>query len=104
MEYTILTEAGVPAVTAVRNFPAKGFIKKGLNGRLAEHVNKSMENIYLYTGVSAHIVSTVSQNACIVETAVITITSNSALKTLKASLTTLISGGRVWGLKGVVSR
>jgi len=33
----------------------------------------------------------------------IVITSNNALKAPKVSLTTLISGGGVWGLKGVVS-
>jgi len=60
MEYTILTEASVLAAIAVRNFLAKGFIKKGLNGRLVEYVNKSMENVHLYVRVSAYIVSIVS--------------------------------------------
>jgi len=60
MEYTVLTEASILAAIAVRNFLVKGFIKKGLNGRLAEHVNKFIENVYLHTGVSAYIVSIVS--------------------------------------------
>ena len=60
IEYTVLTEAGILAVTAVRNFLVKGFIKKGLNGRLVEYVNKFIENVHLYIGVSAYIVSTVS--------------------------------------------
>jgi len=60
IKYTVLTEANVLAAIAVRNFPVKGFIKKGLNSRLVEHVNKFMENIHLYVGVSAYIVSIVS--------------------------------------------
>ena len=60
IEYTVLIEAGALAATAVRNFPAKGFIKKGLNGRLAEHVNKSVENVHLHVRVSACIASIVS--------------------------------------------
>jgi len=38
-----------------------------------------------------------------VETAAITVTSDSALKALKVSFTTLISRGGVWGFGGVVS-
>ena len=38
-----------------------------------------------------------------VEIAAIVITSDGALKALKASLTTLIGGGGVWGLRGAVS-
>jgi len=53
--------------------------------------------------VSAYTVSIASRNACIVEIVAIAITSDSTLKALKVSFTTLISGGGVWGLKGVVS-
>jgi len=91
----VLTEAGILAVTAVKNFLVKSFIKKGLNGKLVKHVNKSVENVYLYIRVFTYIVSIVSQSAYIVKTAVITITSNSTLKALKVSFTILINRGGV---------
>jgi len=69
-----------------------------------EHVNKSVKNIHLYTGVFAYTVSIASQNARIVKIAAIVITSDSALKALKVSLTTLISKGGVWGLRGAASK
>jgi len=103
MEYTVLTEAGAPAATAARNFPAKGFIKKGLNGRLAEHVNEPMENVHLHAGVSARTASTASRSARMVETAAIAVASDGALEAPKASLTTLIGGGGARGLGGAAS-
>jgi len=60
IEYTVFTEAGALAATVVRNFLAKGFIKKGLNSKLVEHINEFIENVHLYTGVSVSIVSTVN--------------------------------------------
>jgi len=60
IKYIVLIEAGVPAITVVRNFPVKGFIKKGLNGRLVEYVNKFIKNIHLYIRVSTYIASIVS--------------------------------------------
>ena len=44
----------------IRNFLIKGFIKKELNGKLAEYINKSIKNVYLYIRVSVYIVSIVS--------------------------------------------
>lgn len=48
-----LTEAGTLAATVVRNLPVKGFTKKGLNGRLAKHINNFIkrERIPLYRSV-----------------------------------------------------
>jgi len=60
IKYTVLIEAGALAAIVVRNFLIKGFIKKGLNGRLVEYVNKFIKNVYLYIGVSAYIASIVS--------------------------------------------
>jgi len=60
IEYTVLIKAGTPAATAVRNFPVKGFIKKGLNGRLVKYINKPIENVHLYVRVSAYIISIVN--------------------------------------------
>jgi len=91
IKYNILTEANALAAIVVRNFLTKGFIKKGLNSRLVKHVNKFIKNVHLYVRVSAYIISIASRSAYIVETAAITITSDSALKALKVSLTTLIS-------------
>ena len=53
--------------------------------------------------MSIYIVSIVSRNTYIIEIAAIIITSDSALKALKASLTTLINKGKARGLKGVVN-
>ena len=93
IKYTVLIEAGTLTVTVIRNFPVKGFIKKGLNSRLVKHINKSMENVHLYVRVSTYIISTVSWSARMVKTAAITVTSNGAFKALKASLTIFINQG-----------
>jgi len=60
IKYTVLIKASTLAVTVVRNFLIKGFIKKGLNGRLVKYVNKFIKNVHLYVGVSVYIVSIAS--------------------------------------------
>jgi len=60
IKYTVLIKANTLAAIAVRNFPVKGFIKKGLNNRLVEYVNKFIKNVHFYIGVSAYIVSIAS--------------------------------------------
>jgi len=60
IKHTVLIKASALAITVIRNFLIKGFIKKGLNGRLIKYVNKSIENIHLYIGVFTYIISIVS--------------------------------------------
>ena len=60
IKHTVFIKAGVLAAMVVRNFLVKGFIKKGLNGRLTEHVNKFIKNIHLYIGVFTYITYIVS--------------------------------------------
>ena len=60
IKYTVLIKAGTLATIVIRNFPVKGFIKKGLNGKLVKHVNKSIKNVHLYVRVSAYTVSIAS--------------------------------------------
>jgi len=95
IEHTILTKTNAPVTTAVRNFLAKGFIKKELNSRLVKHVNKPIKNVHLYVRVSTYIASTVSRSAHIVKITAIAITSNNTLKAPKINLTIFISKGGV---------